>query len=199
MSRLPLTLLAASLLAGCAQFDIKRMPDYHKFDICYGYTCAQHAETGLSKAQWAKVRAIFRPAPKTPAEERKRIALAVGEMERIVGPMTGTAHDLPMDLAGLGKPGQMDCIDEATNTTAYLAMMEKDGLFRFHKVTGPAQRGFFFLFGWPHSTAAVIDTTTGKKYAVDSWFGANGDPAFVVPMRTWLGGWRPKGYEESIL
>lgn len=126
--------------------------------------------------------------------ERVNIAAAVALLENLVGRMTGTDVDLGKD-DGMGRPGQLDCIDESVNTTVYLTMLQNDGLLRFHSVGGQATRGPFtgLLTQWPHSTSVMRDTESGTEYAVDSWFLANGEPPYIVPMSEWWRGWRPPG------
>lgn len=163
-------------------------PDF--FNVCHGNGCAELSEVRLSPAQWQDVRAAFAPPPANAAEERERVAQAIGLLERLTGVMVGTTDDQPGTFAGLGSPGQMDCIDESTNTTIYLRMLQKDGLLRHHTVDDRSTRGFF-LFGWPHTSAVMRESASNRLYAVDSWFGRNGDSAYVVPLDEWIRGWRP--------
>lgn len=163
-----------------------------RFTVCHGNTCAQITEVHLSPAQWARVRRVFEPPPPTAAAEREAIRRAVALLETMVGVQAGTSGDLGMNVPGFGLPGQMDCIDEATDTTVYLRMMQDDGLLHFHTVADRATRGWFRLgFGPPHSTAVIREKATGTLYAVDSWFLDNGQPPFVVPLRVWKAGWEP--------
>lgn len=164
------------------------------FSICHGNTCAKRARIRLSESDWDQVRALLRePAPDA-GTERVKIAAAVALLESMVGLMTGTDADLGKD-DGMGRPGQLDCIDESVNTTVYLTMLQTDGLLRFHSVGGQATRGPFtgLLAQWPHSTSVLRDTQSGVEYAVDSWFLANGEPPYIVPMSDWWRGWRPPG------
>ncbi|MGQ0659104.1 MAG: hypothetical protein ACT4NU_13635 [Chromatiales bacterium] len=174
--------------------DFIDLPTPTRFSICHGNTCAERATLSLAAEEWAQVRALFSPPSPAPAEERVAIAAAVGLLERLVGAKTGTAADLAMGVPGFGKPGQLDCIDEATNTTVYLTLLYNDGLLRWHTVGGRATRGPFtgLLTGWPHSTSVIRDNESRTEYAVDSWFGASGEPPYVVPIGLWWRGWRPE-------
>ena len=74
----------------------------------------------------------------SPAEERRAIAYAIAWMERQVALTVGTATDRPsVDFGGSGDPTQQDCVDEATNTTSYLLVLERYGLIRHHIVERP--------------------------------------------------------------
>jgi len=85
----------------------------------------------------------------------------------------------------------MDCIDESSNTTTYMAMMQKDGLLRWHRVVDTKTRGYF-IFGWPHTTAVIKEKKTGRSWAVDSWFYDNGIPPAILPIAKWSDGWEPE-------
>ncbi len=190
---------ATNNLTGGAGFQIQlpafvERPRPGDFSICHGNTCAKRARISLSESDWEQVRAILRdPAPDANME-RTNIAAAVALLESMVGLMTGTDVDLGKD-DGMGSPGQLDCIDESVNTTVYLTMLQNDGLLRFHSVGGQATRGPFtgLLTQWPHSTSVIRDTQSGTEYAVDSWFLANGEPPYIVPMSEWWRGWRAPG------
>jgi hypothetical protein len=143
----------------------------------------------LSAEQWQQVRMVFAKPAGTAAEERAQIAAAIALFENIVGPMTGTAGDKGGNWQGLGLYGQMDCIDESTNTTIYLRLLQKYGLIRWHSAADRATR--WSLFTWPHTTAVIMERDGDARWAVDSWFLDNGEPPFILPLDTWRRGWRP--------
>lgn len=63
---------------------------------------------------------------------------------------------------------------------------------KWHEPMDHITRGFF-IFGWPHSSAAMREINTVKKneYAVDSWFEDNGQPPHIILLSTWSSGWEP--------
>ena len=160
------------------------------FDICHGGGCAAVEHAALNAVEWAQVRAVFEPLPQSAEDERACIAAAIGVLEGIVGIKTATATDRGGTFGNAAYPGQMDCNDEAANSTTYMKLMAQDGLIRFHALTDTRTRGFFFN-GWPHTTAAIRDKRSGALYAVDSWFYDNGAPAVILPLSTWKTGWKP--------
>jgi hypothetical protein len=89
----------------------------------------------------------------------------------------------------------MDCVDESTNTTTYLRMMQLDGLLHWHKVEDRKTRGFLIFGGWPHTTAVISEKQGKKKWAVDSWFYDNGVPPAILPLKKWSDGWKPPGFK----
>lgn len=168
-----------------------RPPTPHRFSICQDYTCNTVRHLSLTDEEWQGVRRLLLPPADRAGAERDRIAQAVAAMERLVGPKSSTEHDLGGTFAGVGHSGQMDCVDEATNTTAYLNMFLADGLLRHHVVETPAWRGYFLLHGWPHTSAVIRETATGALFVVDSWFHGNGVPPEILPLEEWQQGWEP--------
>jgi hypothetical protein len=164
------------------------------FSVCHRHTCAEVSGVGLTPAQWDLVRQIFTPPAANAAAERAMIRAAVGQLETAVSPLVGAENDRAGNLSGfLSGSSQMDCIDESTNTTTYLTMMQRDGLLRWHRVANPSTRGFI-IFGWPHTTAVVEEVASGERWAVDSWFHDNGVPPEVLPIDQWKSGWAPEGF-----
>ncbi len=162
-------------------------PDH--FSICYGNTCAAVAQLSLQAAQWSRISELF-SADQNSEQEQQAIRTAVARLERFSGELTGTDQDRGRNLPGWGLSGQMDCIDESTNTTVYLSMLQSQGLLRWHSLDSRVSRG---ISAWqpPHFTAVIRHTGTQKKYAVDSWFLDNGQPPFVIPLKDWMNGWEP--------
>ena len=110
-----------------------------------------------------------------------------------INPDLGEAHSFEGDQA------QMDCIDEAINTTHYLEFMEQAGLLKHHIAASPIHRGFFVDGQWPHNAAAVKEKNSGEIFAIDSYYFDSGKPAQSVPIDVWLDKWRPEmlSYKKS--
>lgn len=191
--------IVAMLLLGACQGNEERRvarlldpdPTPAKFSVCYGNSCRLQSEVSLSVAEWDQVRALFEPAPGDALTERRSVARATGLLETFTGQRTDTLGDAPGMGVHWNPDGQLDCIDEATNSTAYLRMMAADGLIRFHDVGLPANR--FVVTAWgPSNTATIRERATGKVYAVESYFRSNGEPAYVLPLDLWTEGWVPE-------
>lgn len=166
-------------------------PATERFSVCLDHSCRTILTRSVSAGEWARVREpLLTPAPSA-AAERDAVAEAIARMEAIVGDKTGSSGDRGGNLAGFGEPGQMDCIDESTNTTTYLTLLQNDGLLRFHSVGARATR-FGLFAGMPHTTAVLRETATGRRFAIDSWFHDNGRPPAVVELSEWRAGWRPR-------
>lgn len=168
------------------------------FPVCHGFTCTLVTQVSLSSAQWFETSAPFEQAAADPAAERRQIAEAISRFEKVAGAMTGTAGDMAENQKGANWQGPMDCIDESTNTTTYLRILNRAGLLRRHRVEDRVTRGLF-LFGMPHTTAVVKESTSGRRWAVDSWFYANGVPPVIVPLEVWRQArWRPGGSGDTV-
>ena len=160
-------------------------PPVARILVCYGYGCSVHKDIYVFESDFAPVRGEL-AGSRDAADERRRIARAVGLMESLVGTRTPTANDLPGNedqrLAGAMR-GQMDCIDEARNTSAYLALFERLGLLRWHRVERRVLRAPLLLD--QHWAAQILETDSGRRFAVDSWVRGNGEPAIVQPLEEW--------------
>lgn len=200
--------LAASLaLSACAVVDADNLsttyldqfaapnPALAEFPVCHGFGCALISRASLSDAEWRRVRAVFRPPPKDAETERHRIARAVALMQILVGPKTGTAarqwtHKDMMVLQSHGDPTQLDCIDEAVNTWTYMSMMERDGLFRFHRVAKLSHAGGMTDLANIRNTA-VLQEKSGDYFAIDPSLVDHGVLPPIMPLSVWLGSWPP--------
>ncbi len=192
--------LAAALLAvaACARTSDRLVERYggpapspSRFTVCYNHGCRTQTVVRLSAVEWAEIEAEFGPPAVDAAAERERVARAVARIERLVGARTGTAGDLGRNGAAPYWQGQLDCIDEAVNTTTYLHMMQAGGLLQWHQVGPPAHRGLS-IGRWPHNTAVIQETVSGAAFAVDSWFFDNGLSPPIVPLEAWRQGWSPE-------
>jgi hypothetical protein len=152
--------------------------------VCHGYGCRIVTRVTLSAAEIGLIAAPLKRAQNAEAE-RTALARAVQSFEEIIGARVGTGGDLPRTQIGDAESDQMDCIDEATNTTSLLKLLEAQGALKHHGVAKPAARGFFLDGRYPHATAVVAEAG-GGKWAIDSWPRGNGEPPVVQPLAEWL-------------
>jgi hypothetical protein len=196
--RTVLALSMVCLLAGCAVHEEARVaklqeadPVPASFSVCHGNSCRLRSDISLSEAEWRRVHDVFATAPADAVAERKLIARSIAMLEVMVGQQAGTLEDKPGVGLEWNTDAQLDCIDEAINSTAYLRMMAADELLRFHRVGPPAHR-FVLSAGGPSNTATITEIATGKRFAVDSFFLGNGEPPSILPLDLWLTGWEPE-------
>lgn len=189
------------ILAACAGSPATgRLKQHHTdliarqdFGICKGYGCRYYVKTGLDAQEWQQIEDVFAIPPEDAAQERALIKKAIGLFERLIGPKTGTdTDDAGARILNFSTRDQMDCIDEAFNSTTYLYLLRQAELIRFHILGQPLHRGNY-LDRWPHNSATIheIEDMQGH-YVVDSWFHANGQDPEIVPASLWSDGWSPK-------
>lgn len=159
-------------------------------EICFQHGCARQTRVSLNRTTLDTLAQTF-TAPRDAVEERSAIAAAIAYLEQQVGAATGTDRDLGGTFPGAFRNGQLDCIDEATNTTRYLQLFIQQGWLRWHDSREPATRLPIPRGWWPHSTAVIRERATGHEFAVDSWFDPNGQPPHIVDLSTWRRGWKP--------
>jgi hypothetical protein len=194
-------LMSMLALAGCT-FEREGPAEYHFQEfkaraprgntvyLCSAYGCQTQTPVVFGPDQVKTIAELIRKTKKgdSAAEERRAIAYAVGWMETYSGEIAGTKADRPgMDWDGSGDPTQQDCVDEATNTTAYMMVLQNNGLLKYHTVGRPFSRGNILLgvSNWPHWTGVLWETKNKQKWAVDSWIYQNGENPAVVEAEKW--------------
>lgn len=166
-------------------------PTPTRFSVCHSLTCHRITEVSLTEEEWQAVTSLFFPAALSAEDERLMIQQAIALLEQIVGEKIGTQHDhAKNDLYG-SRYGQLDCVDEATNSTVYLRLFEQAGLLHWHETAPRTSRGLVKGLA-PHNTASITDKASQIRYAVDSWYKPNGALPHIVPMTDWKAGWQPK-------
>ena len=202
--RLPSALLitAAVLASGCthegfgssekhfATFSVPE-PKSATVHVCHAYGCQMRTKFTFTDADIAELTAImkkWRTKADTAEDERRGVAYSIGWMETRVGNVIGTKDDRPgMDFAASGDPTQQDCVDEATNTTSYMTVLQTKGLIRHHKVSTPFAKENYLrgVAGWTHWTAVLVENSNKQRWAVDSWIYANGENPAIVKAEEW--------------
>ena len=152
--------------------------------VCHAHGCQKQETFTFTATDIADLSTIMDQVSNraSAAAERRAISYAVAWMERRVGPATGTAND-QASLGFLNASGQLDCVDEATNATSYLLVLQHNGLLRHHFVIRPFSKASFFK--WPHFAAMMQERKTGKVYAVDSGVGPNGTNPSIQLASKW--------------
>lgn len=196
---LSLTLLGA--MAGCVGQELGSatawygeqqglIPKKSKIYICHGFGCNLKTPVEFSNKDLKHLRKILAKGAGSASAERDAISRAVQWQERRVGRIVGSDKDVGgLDMQNANVPGQMDCIDESTNTTSLLLVAEENGMLSHHRVGRPVARGFLLDGRYPHATASIIETGTGIAYAVDSWPRANAEKPDIMLLSTWKKTW----------
>lgn len=158
--------------------------------VCHAYGCQMQTPVTFRPNDIAAIAELMRKTKKDKSahEERRAIAYAIGWMERHTGEKTGASADRAgMEFNGPGDPTQQDCVDEATNTTSYLLVLQQNGLLQHHTVGIPFSKGNILLgiSNWPHWTAVIHEKGSGQRWAVDSWIYQNGENPAIVEAEKW--------------
>jgi hypothetical protein len=93
------------------------------------------------------------------------------------------ANDEAINDTDQDRDGRMDCIDNASNTTNYLHVLQGLGLLPGWSTRNPQVRDRLWLS--VHWTAVVVDTQSAESWSVDSWYRPNGYLPFVMPLADW--------------
>lgn len=182
------------MLAGLASADEQVL-------VCFNYGCAAMEPVHYREHELLAIRDLLDDAVSA-AHERELLGVAIGWLLGIAGQQTPIAADRGGNYADAGVHGKMDCIDHSTTTTHLLKMIERRGWLRWHRVLAPAVRHrVLFLQHWsavieeePRMPMRDEEPFARPRYAVDSWFRDNGQPAVVLPLESWLDG---EGSEET--
>ena len=152
------------------------------FVQCFDFGCKTTKQFRFEADQWAEVEAVFDEDVVDSASEKQAIRRAVAIMEKISGDLTDTHLDKGGNYPGSDIPGQMDCIDESTNTFQYLAALQEFDLMQWHQVDLKQRRIVWFATHW---TASIREIDSGQRFAVDSWYRDNGELPYIQPIADW--------------
>jgi hypothetical protein len=154
-----------------------------RIPVCFDFGCARRTQIHVYQSDFSAVETLLR-ASSSAADERRRLAQAVALMEKVAAERTPTGQDLARnDFDERTPDGQMDCIDESTNTSVYLDLFASRGLLRWHEVLERAYRAPALLD--EHWSAQIREVHAERRYAVDSWVRANGEPAVIQALEDW--------------
>lgn len=166
-----------------SKYNKAQYPSRRTVYVCSGHGCSTIHEFTFDYKFLEELKTLF-VGVLTPNEERIALKKAIAVIEKNVGKATGTENDrASLGVFGAGDPSQMDCVDEATNSTSYLIILNKIGVLKFHDIMAPNWKGG--LFKWTHYAAVIKDRQTGVLFAIDSGVGNNGEPPLIKPYSKW--------------
>lgn len=116
----------------------------------------------------------------------QRVRIGIWQMELLAEKYQPLlANDQAINDFEVGIEGRTDCVDNASNSTAYLNILRDIGELRGWAIASPRVRKRFDVNA-VHWTAVLIDTQSGIAWSVDSWYRPNGHLPMVMPLRSWL-------------
>lgn len=188
---MPFAVVLATLpfAAGCVSSSsnysaVEKETTVSKLAVCHGFDCRSRTSLSLTGADAGRFSAIMARGKGSAAAERRAIASAVGYFETRAGQAIGVRDGAKSDITQSGRIGQMDCIDESTNTRTLMLYLQGRGLLRHHRVESNVSRGFFADGRYPHSTA-VLAEKGGQRWAIDSWYEPMGGKPDIMPLDRW--------------
>lgn len=187
--RIPAFILAG-LLAGCNSVssnytgEITRASPARIF-VCSGFDCNYKTRLDLGEAENDRFARIMAGGESSPEAERAAVAKAVSYYEELGATAIGARDHAKSDITQSRVKGQMDCIDESTNTRSLLRYLAARGMLRHHRVERNVSRGFLLDGRYPHSTAVLRDPQ-GRRWAIDSWYEPTGGAPDVMPLDEWM-------------
>lgn len=181
--------LALPLAAGCVSTSsnysaVKKETTVSRLSVCHGFDCRNRTTLALTSADGKRFASIMAGGKGSATAERQAIGSAVAYFETRAGQAIGVRDTAKSTIAQSGRMGQMDCIDESTNTRTLLLYLQGRGLIRHHRVESNVSRGMFVDGRYPHSTA-VLTEQGGTKWAVDSWYEPMGGKPDIMPLTQW--------------
>lgn len=159
------------------------------FTICFNYGCREQAVIVVDEMDRAVIGELFVEVT-DPASERRVLASAIARLYLIAASQSPIWRDRGGNAGDDDtEDGRMDCVDHATNTTAFLRWLAAEGWLRHHTVLPPVWRGWMFS---GHSAAAAYDRVSDEAFVLDSWFFDPGVAPMIASLRDWSAGSRPE-------
>lgn len=159
------------------------MPRERRLTFCSAYGCRTQKGMTISADTLLGLRALYENKVRDGVSERAFFAEAIAVLEKATSEAAGVKDDrVSIDFSGAGDPGQLDCVDEATNSTSFLLILGTYGMVRFHRIRKPLWKGG--VLRWTHYMAIVVDTKTGVDYAIDSGVTKTGGKPLIVEEAT---------------
>lgn len=153
---------------------------------CHGYGCVRRTAIPIDQTWIGRARVMLKAGKASADAERRALGEVVRSYTAHLAASFGGTPDAPGSPPELsGDSGQMDCLDETTNTTSLLLVLQEQGLLTHHEVEYPESRGFFLDGRYPHFTAVITERRTGAAWAVDPWEKAPGQRPDILPLTQW--------------
>jgi hypothetical protein len=183
------SILAAAGLTGCTSISSNytgamTVPNASNIYVCHGFDCSYKTRLDLGATDGARFTDIMAGGAASPEAERAAVSKAVQYYEERAGQAIGIKDAGKSHIGQSRERGQMDCIDESTNTRSLLRYLSERQLLKHHSVEYNVSRGLFVDGRYPHSTAVLRDKA-GKRWAVDSWYEPMGGPPDIMALSEW--------------
>ncbi|MDT6939037.1 hypothetical protein RI570_02585 [Brucella pseudogrignonensis] len=176
--------LLAPIITALTLYATSSSAEAATFRVCHGYDCYYQTKLILSAQDLRRIDAIMSRGIKSAAEEQKSLKRAIAYFEERSTAVIGVRDKPRMQFGKARIKGQMDCVDESTNTDNFIRFLHAKGWLRHHQPARKTTRGSFIDGRYPHWTA-VITASDGERWAVDSWYEAGGGQPDIMPLKEW--------------
>jgi len=152
--------------------------------VCHNSSCAVQQAMNFTAQEMQSVIRQLQVCPNNPANYLQRARIAVWQMELLAKkhyPPLG--NDLPVNDQEYGVEGRTDCVDNSTNTSTFLKVLQDLGQLPGWSVQAPSVRKAWDI-NRVHWTAVLKDSNN-KLWSVDSWFRRHGHLPFMMPLENW--------------
>jgi hypothetical protein len=154
--------------------------------ICFNWSCARTQAMTFTRRDMALVTEQLALCPGNKLDNRlQRLRIGIWQMELLAmkyQPLL--SNDLGSNDSEYGIEGRTDCIDNATNTTTFLHILQDFQELPGWSVSSPEVRHRFSLTQ-VHWTAVVLDADSRNSWSVDSWYRPHGHLPMVMPLPSW--------------
>ena len=160
MNRVPaliFLMIVNAIAAGCvaAGSGGQALQASNEIEICHGYGCQYKSSIVVGAPDARHIGAIMVRGSRSAHDERAAIGQAVAYFDRRAFGAIGIRDEPRSRLGAAGIRGQMDCIDESTNTRSLLLYLGGHHLLRHHHVGMNRSRGFLVDGRYFHSTDVI--------------------------------------------
>ncbi len=162
--------------------------------VCFNWSCSSRQTMNFTPDDMELVKERMATCSGTTLHDRlQRVRIGIWQMESLAEKYQPLlVNDLPMNELEEDTVGRTDCIDNSSNTTTYLEILQDIGELTGWTISSPDVRNRLLIT--VHWTAVIVDTDSGLSWSVDSWFRPNGHLPMVMPLQDWFDekvAWKP--------
>ena len=190
-------------LDGKFHYTVSPLPPEYSIDadqavtlrVCFNWSCARTERVTFTAEEMSVLTRMMALCPADTLDERvQRVRVGIWQMERLAQKyLPALGNDREINDYDADEEGRTDCVDNASNTTTFLKVLQEYSQLPGWSVSAPAVRDLLDIQR-VHWTAVLIDDDSGLQWSVDSWFRPHGHLPFVMPLSDWLEskkGWEP--------
>lgn len=155
--------------------------------ICFNWSCSDTQTMTFNSHDMDVLKQRMATCSDTTLHDRlQRVRIGIWQMELLAQKYQPLlANDRAINDFEASVQGRTDCVDNSSNTTTYLHILQDIGELDGWTVSSPKVRNRFD-FNAVHWTAVIIDAENELPWSVDSWFRPNGHLPMVMPLRNWI-------------